>query len=247
MAAWENTRPFILDHIIATREKYPDYKLKLVGHSLGGAVAALAGLEMSGRGWDPEVTTFGEPRVGNDAFVGFLDEAFNLSTNVSGSERRFRRVTHVDDPVPLLPLEEWGYKMHASEVYISNTVLPPSVSDILLCEGDQDERCIAGSESAAIMLDEMRSLALARMDGLERRGQSQAVLSNTKHQPDYLDDNHSSVGMNWDLIPSRYRLWEVLFAHRDYFSRLGLCVPGGDPTGSGFSGNSNPEFYSFNE
>lgn len=233
MAAWQNTRPFILDHIISTRKKYPDHKLKLVGHSLGGAVAALAALEMSGRGWDPEVTTFGEPRVGNDAFVGFLDEAFTLSANVSGSEGRFRRVTHVDDPVPLLPLEEWGYKMHAGEVYISNTVLPPSVEDILLCEGDQDERCIAGSESAAMMLDEMKSLALARMDGLERRGQSQDVLSNTKHQPDDLDDTHSPVGVNWDLIPSRYRLWEVLFAHRDYFSRLGLCVPGGDPTGLG--------------
>lgn len=34
-------------------------------------------------------------------------------------------------------------------------------------------------------------------------------------------------------IPSRYKLWQLFFAHRDYFWRLGLCVPGGDPLGGG--------------
>jgi hypothetical protein len=31
------------------------------------------------------------------------------------------------------------------------------------------------------------------------------------------------------VVPSRYKLWQLFFAHRDYFWRLGLCVPGGDP------------------
>ena len=26
-------------------------------------------------------------------------------------------------------------------------------------------------------------------------------------------------------IPSRYKLWQLLFAHRDYFWRLGVCLP----------------------
>lgn len=43
------------------------YKLELVGHSLGGAVAGLAGLEFRERGWKGRVTTFGEP-VG-DSFL----------------------------------------------------------------------------------------------------------------------------------------------------------------------------------
>jgi len=30
-------------------------------------------------------------------------------------------------------------------------------------------------------------------------------------------------------IPARYKMWQLFFAHRDYFWRLGLCVPGGDP------------------
>jgi hypothetical protein len=30
-------------------------------------------------------------------------------------------------------------------------------------------------------------------------------------------------------FPARFKLWQLLFAHRDYFWRLGLCLPGGDP------------------
>jgi hypothetical protein len=30
-------------------------------------------------------------------------------------------------------------------------------------------------------------------------------------------------------FPARFKLWQLFFAHRDYFWRLGLCVPGGDP------------------
>jgi triacylglycerol lipase len=36
---------------------------------------------------------------------------------------------------------------------------------------------------------------------------------------------------DWSLVPARYRLWELFYAHRDYFWRIGLCVPGGDQTG----------------
>ena len=30
-------------------------------------------------------------------------------------------------------------------------------------------------------------------------------------------------------VPPKYRLWQLFSAHRDYFWRLGLCIPGGDP------------------
>jgi predicted lipase len=53
---------------------YPEYRLTLVGHSLGGAVAALAGLDFRGRGWEPVVTTFGEPKVGNKQLAEYLDK-----------------------------------------------------------------------------------------------------------------------------------------------------------------------------
>lgn len=219
MASWRTTRPLVLRHVSAARARYPDYKLVLAGHSLGGAVAELASLEMRLRGWDPEVTTFGEPRVGNGAFAGFVDEFFGLSASSADEGRRFRRVTHIDDPVPLLPPEELGYRMHAGEIFISKRRLPPGVSDVQLCDGDQDERCIANPEPLGAMLDELNKIY--RHSSLER--QSQIVFSN--HRPDYQNEAQSISSTDWELIR------ELLFAHRDYFSRLGLCVPGGDRTG----------------
>lgn len=48
--SWQNTRDFIIPHLEYLHEKYPDYQINLVGHSLGGAVAALAGLEFEALG-----------------------------------------------------------------------------------------------------------------------------------------------------------------------------------------------------
>ncbi|OJD32772.1 extracellular lipase [Diplodia corticola] len=181
--SWINTRQVILPHVAEAMEKHPDYKLTLVGHSLGGAVAALAALDFKARGWDPHVTTFGEPRLGNEGLVQYIDERFNLGENATvGNEAdiRFKRITHLADPVPLLPLEEWGYHMHGGEIYIDKADLPPSVADIRICSADEDPDCIAGGDPAG-----------------------------------------------W--IPARFKLWQLFWAHRDYFWRLGLCIPGGDP------------------
>lgn len=158
--------------------KHPNYKLVLVGHSLGGAVAALGGLDFKARGWEPHVTTFGEPRLGNKKFNTYIDERFNITAH--HEYNRFHRVTHAGDPVPLLPLAEWGYSMHSEEIFISQSDLPFSIADVKYCNGDEDPHCISGSD----------------------------------------DD-----GPSWG-VPARFKFWQLFFAHRDYFWRLGLCLPG---------------------
>ncbi|GAB1195330.1 hypothetical protein APSETT444_004588 [Aspergillus pseudonomiae] len=239
LAAWLNTRPIILKHVSAARKQYHDYKVVLVGHSLGGAVAALAGLEMQMRDWEPQVTTFGEPKIGNKEFVNFLNEAFKLGTaSSSGNAQQwqFRRVTHVDDPVPLLPLEEWGYEMHAGEIFISKAVLPPSESDVIFCDGNKDAHCITGGQSnLRAMLHEIKLNAAKhewrhRVTDLTDQVVSDRSPSMMGSQSD-AERQQIPLRLPWNLIPSRYRLWELFFAHRDYFWRIGLCVPGGDPTG----------------
>jgi len=199
MTSWKNTRCTIVPHVEKALNEHPDYELVLVGHSLGGAVAALAALEFQARGWTPHVTTFGEPRIGNKALNRFIDKRFNLN-ETDGDKPLYRRVTHVDDPVPLLPLQEWGYDMHAGELYISKPSLPPARSDIRHCQGDEDPSCIAQGISTAT----------------ESGGEDQRPISESK------------IKTLWG-ISTRYKLWELFFAHRDYFWRLGLCVPGGDP------------------
>jgi pimeloyl-ACP methyl ester carboxylesterase len=202
LTSWRNTRCTIIPRVETALQENPDYQLVLVGHSLGGAVAALAALEFQGRGWTPQVTTFGEPRIGNVALNTYIDKQFGLSNaSVPAEDALYRRVTHVDDPVPLLPLGEWGYRMHAGEVFISKSSLAPSREDLLHCAGDEDVRCIQGSGATS-------GVAMVELAGIN-------------------EGEVREQGM-W-TVPPRYKLWELFFAHRDYFWRLGLCVPGGDP------------------
>lgn len=257
MNSWLNTRPTVLSGVLAALENNPEYEVTLVGHSLGGAVAALAGLEMRLKGWDPKVTTFGEPMVGNAAFVEFLDRHFELGDYSKSAHaleaQRFRRVTHVDDPIPLLPLQEWGYAPHAGEIYISKPDLPPRLEDLQSCSGDRDPRCIAGSETPGLLLEMYQDInvPLSTHDTVldpcpsypnvyDRQASRQVVLSQrgSKRPAESLDCALSDataplypLHWDWNLIPPRYRLWELFYAHRDYFWRIGLCVPGGDPTG----------------
>ncbi|CZT17915.1 related to triacylglycerol lipase [Ramularia collo-cygni] len=211
--SWQVTRKEILPALQQQLLLYPGYNLSLVGHSLGGAVAALAGLDFKARGWHPTITTFGEPRIGNAALSRYIDGTFGIgngtSTTIDDTQLQFRRVTHVDDPVPLLPLTEWGFSMHAGEIYISKSNLSPEVADLAHCTGDNDADCIAGQDATASSLQGKAGL----LDSVK-------------------DEIHDIGTESWG-IPSRYKLWELLFAHRDYFWRLGLCVPGGDPLGGG--------------
>jgi pimeloyl-ACP methyl ester carboxylesterase len=208
MASWRNAREVVIPALQAAREKYPGYRVHLIGHSLGGAVAALAALEVRlGLGWqDVVVTTFGEPRVGNAKLADYVDRAFGLGEREVGEDLAYRRVTHVGDPVPLLPLTEWGYRSHAGEVYIEKSNLAPGPEDLRLCRGDNDPKCMGGAETT-----DWLGWVLGWMNWGKVREEVEA----------------SKLGQRW--FPARLKLWQLFFAHRDYFWRLGLCVPGGDP------------------
>lgn len=104
----------------------------------------------------------------------------------------YRRVTHKDDPVPLLPWDEWGYRSHAGEIYISKAGLAPTEKDIRTCAGDGDAACSTGTGG-----------------GFWGRAR------------------HTPLRAKALVLASRLRLWQLFFAHQDYFWRLGLCVPGG--------------------
>jgi hypothetical protein len=189
MLSWTVLHEALNPVVQRAREQFPGHEVHLIGHSLGGAVAALAGLEYVQRGWKPVVTTFGEPRVGNAGLVAYIDRAFKTDAS---EENRYRRVTHAGDPVPMVPLERWGWKMHAHEVYISAAELSPRVEDVRHCQGDRDPECIVSSKPLGVP----------------------CIGKGNKELKD--------AGILEPL--------ELLFSHRDYFWRLGLCVLGGDPS-----------------
>ena len=198
MSSWNATKEQILPTLERLKLEYPEYNLVLAGHSLGGATAGLAALEFKARRWEVEITTFGEPRLGNEALAQYIDNAFPW--NVSENKSRYHRVTHAQDPVPLLPFEKWGWRMHGGEIYISKNDLPPAVSDLERCEGDEDDRCIEGSAGSARSKSEVESWS------------TPLKLQSPEENPD----------RGWKIPPS-WQMWQLLFAHREYFWRLGLC------------------------
>ncbi|EFQ29359.1 lipase [Colletotrichum graminicola] len=226
LASWRQARNLVVPEVKKLRDQYPDYPIHMVGHSLGGAVAMLASLEFKvSFGWDNiVVTTFGEPKVGNQGLCNYVDEVFGLDNEKDEnlSKRSYRRVTHADDPVPLLPLTEWGYKPHAGEYYISKVDLSPSLEDVIVCRGDSDARCITKGDG---------SFFESKVQELAEVAKSVQVADETKWMK------------RLPVFPARLKLWQLLFAHRDYFWRLGLCVPGGDPANWGrdkHGGHENP-------
>jgi len=150
--------------------------------------------------------------VGNKGLANYLDAAFSLKNGTTEDAEKllYRRVTHVNDPVPLLPLTEWGFRSHAGEVYISKSDLQPAPEDLRLCSGDNDPECMGGAESEDWMTWAWGAL----------RGQEKEV---------ELDVEAQGRTIVTRKFPARFKLWQLFFAHRDYFWRLGLCLPGGDP------------------
>lgn len=94
----------------------------MTGHGLGGAFAILAGTDVKTLYQSAEaVYTFGQPRVGNEAFANyyskFLPETFRVINNA--------------DIVPHLPATSAGYQHSSLEEWYQN-----GMSSYKTCEGE---------------------------------------------------------------------------------------------------------------
>ncbi|XP_010910042.1 lipase isoform X1 [Elaeis guineensis] len=95
--AYHNTtlRPVILSAVQNARELYGNIDVIITGHSMGGALASFCALDLSVNYGMQEVQlmTFGQPRVGNAAFVSYFIKHVPRTV----------RVTNENDIVPHLP------------------------------------------------------------------------------------------------------------------------------------------------
>lgn len=116
-------------------QSYPNSKVTVVGHSLGGAIALIDGLLLKlvlPSTNDVRVYAYGMPRVGNDAFAGFVDGT------LPGA------VTHINnmrDPVPVVPAISLGYHQVSGEMHIQGN------GQWIACPGQDngDPRCTVGT------------------------------------------------------------------------------------------------------
>ena len=104
--------------------------LYLTGHSLGGALAVLAALELSRLGFPvARVYTFGQPRVGNRDFKALYETPRPDGTHLG--DRTFRFVFQEDlvPRIPCLPALHDPYRHVGHAVFISSLLPDPTIAD----------------------------------------------------------------------------------------------------------------------
>lgn len=84
--------PGVLSAVKKLRSSYPNYAIKLTGHSLGAALAQLTAMDLVKNGFSVSMYNFGQPRVGDKAYASFVN-----------SKVPTWRVTHDKDIVPHIP------------------------------------------------------------------------------------------------------------------------------------------------
>ncbi|KAI9293109.1 alpha/beta-hydrolase, partial [Neoconidiobolus thromboides FSU 785] len=92
----------------------PGFKLVVTGHSLGGAIANLAAIDLQASqqlSWgNIQLFTYGQPRVGNSDFATWFDSLSLLST----------RVTNNKDIVPHVPPRSMSFNHYFVEMWLHN-------------------------------------------------------------------------------------------------------------------------------
>lgn len=96
--------------------KYPSANLLVTGHSLGGALATFAALDIKDSINPPnriDFYTFGSPRTGNQVFTDFVMNQF--------PNGGYHRVTHYTDVVVQVPPRQMGFNHAGNEVWYYNS------------------------------------------------------------------------------------------------------------------------------
>ncbi|KAG9307016.1 hypothetical protein G9A89_003067 [Geosiphon pyriformis] len=142
--AWKNAKDKMVEDVKSTLEKKENANLtiELTGHSSGGVYAVLAALEIKSGFKDipVKVFTYGQPRIGNDAFAKYVNGIF--------PNGEVYRITNTNDRVPRSPSTSQSkdtqdpkltYLHHEKEYWISPD------TRVLKCEdkdGKENPNCV---------------------------------------------------------------------------------------------------------
>ncbi|GMF79844.1 unnamed protein product [Aspergillus oryzae] len=113
--SWQLLKPDVMDALTRAREAHNDYHVVVTGHSLGAAIATIAGAYLRTMQIPCDIYSYGSPRVGDARFAEFVSAQQGLTA----------RITHGYDPVPSLPpmslfgIYDLGYRHIWPENWIS--------------------------------------------------------------------------------------------------------------------------------
>lgn len=115
-AAYNGVQGQVINAVRALFKSYPSARILFTGHSLGGALASIAAVDLKEQlGLSSSIITFytyGSPRVGNQAFSDYV---FGLFPNGG-----YQRVTHYNDVVPHVPPTAFGFNHIGDETWYFN-------------------------------------------------------------------------------------------------------------------------------
>ncbi|CAF9919163.1 MAG: hypothetical protein ALECFALPRED_000986 [Alectoria fallacina] len=126
--SWLEARPGVLAALLTTAHQYPTYRVTIVGHSLGGAIADVAAAEIRKAGTPADLYTYGAPRIAGPVLSDYITDQ-----KAGGNYR----TTHYDDPVPRLPPRALGF-VHISPEYYIDTVtgVVPTAANVTALYGN---------------------------------------------------------------------------------------------------------------
>ncbi|KAI9248233.1 Alpha/Beta hydrolase protein [Phascolomyces articulosus] len=120
MKSYEEVAPQILPAVQEQIMKYPGYTVATTGHSLGGALATLHGLDLHELGFDASIYSYASPRMGNIGFAKYSSESGAPYHRITS-----RRDLYVDCPIQLV--NYLGYSHAGEESWIQEN------DEILVC------------------------------------------------------------------------------------------------------------------
>ncbi|KAG0008103.1 hypothetical protein BGZ80_003848 [Entomortierella chlamydospora] len=103
----------VLSAVHTAMSEHSTSSVTVVGHSLGGALATLAAVYLPlwlHSGTTFQAITFGQPRIGNQAFADYIDANFPAT-----------HINNKKDPIPIVPGRFLGYVSSSGEVHIGET------------------------------------------------------------------------------------------------------------------------------
>ncbi|CAG8384717.1 unnamed protein product [Penicillium salamii] len=135
---WKDASAKVIPQLEKATKANPSYHLEVVGHSMGGAVATLAGTALRKRGFKLDIWTFGSPKVGNYKLAEYITDTKPISVY---------RATHYTDSAPKGPFNvpDLDYTQSSPEYWI-NKPLEEEVTaeDVIFVEGINSKKGNAG-------------------------------------------------------------------------------------------------------
>ncbi|GAA5839782.1 hypothetical protein JCM5353_003761 [Sporobolomyces roseus] len=126
---YRDAKKFTKNFAAAFAAMEPGYTLTITGHSLGGAVAAVAGVDLAGKA--TYLITFGEFRVCSPSTAAYLDRVYGSNT--------FRVVHANDNVVGIVPKTPFN-QHHGRAFLLAGTTL----ASMTECSGPEAAGCVGG-------------------------------------------------------------------------------------------------------